>query len=105
MCQKSFLRPSPDSDPAHYDIYQNYEIEAENRDQLKQTLQDRGIRTQIQWGGLAIHQARALGFTQVLPYTDRLFTRMLMLPMNMSLSDDHVHSVCDEICVFYGYPK
>lgn len=66
------LPPGPDSDPDHYDIYQNYEIEAESRDRLKQFLQDRGIGTLIQWGGVAIHQAHALGFTQVLPYTERL---------------------------------
>ena len=99
------LPPGPDSDPDHYDIYQNYEIEAERRDELKQFLQSRGIGTLVQWGGMAIHQMRALGFTQMLSYTDHLFTRMLMLPMNMSLADDDVHLVCDEICAFYGCRK
>jgi len=94
--------PSPDSDPDHFDIYQNYEIEAERRDELKQYLKDRGIGTLIQWGGQAVHHLKALGFTQSLPYTDRLFTRLLMLPMNMSLSDDDVHYVCDAIEGFYG---
>lgn len=99
------LPPGPDADPDHFDIYQNYEIEAENRDQLKQFLQDGGIGTLIQWGGVAIHQMRALGFTQHLPATDRLFMRMLMLPMNMTLADEDVYSVCDEIRTFYGYSK
>jgi dTDP-4-amino-4,6-dideoxygalactose transaminase len=94
--------PAPDSDPDHYDIYQNYEIEAERRDELKQYLKDRGTGTLIQWGGQAIHHLTALGFTQRLPYTDRLFTRLLMLPMNMSLADDDVHYVCDAIEGFYG---
>src|ERR1051326_3241426 len=35
------LPPAPDSDADHYDIYQNYEIEAERRDHLKQYLKDR----------------------------------------------------------------
>ena len=82
------LPPAPDSDPDHFDIYQNYEIEAEKRDDLKQYLKEHGIGTLIQWGGQAVHQLKALGFTQHLPYTDRLFARLLMLPMNMSLSDD-----------------
>ena len=82
------LPPAPDSDPDHFDIYQNYEIEAEKRDDLKQYLKEHGIGTLIQWGGQAVHQLTALGFTQHLPYTDRLFARLLMLPMNMSLSDD-----------------
>ena len=99
------LPPAPDSDPDHFDIYQNYELEAERRDELKAYLKARGIDTLIQWGGQAVHQLRALGFTQRLPYTDWLFTRMLMLPMNMSLSDDNVHYVCDNIRAFYGYPQ
>ena len=64
------LPPAPDSDRDHFDIYQNYEIEAEHRNELKQYLMDRGIGTLIQWGGQAIHQLKALGFTQHLPHTD-----------------------------------
>ena len=97
------LPPGPDSDPDHFDIYQNYEIEADRRNGLKQYLEDQGIGTLIQWGGQAIHHMTALGFTQRLPYTDLLFMRMLMLPMNMSLSDDDVDYVCENIRAFYGY--
>src|ERR1700682_747614 len=97
------LPPAPDSDPDHFDIYQNYEIEAERRDELKQYLKNHGIGTLVQWGGQAVHQLKALGFTQHLPNTDWLFTRLLMLPMNMSLSDDDVDYVCDNIRAFYGY--
>ncbi|MGA8026510.1 MAG: DegT/DnrJ/EryC1/StrS family aminotransferase [Bryobacteraceae bacterium] len=99
------LPPAPDCDPDHFDVYQNYEIEAEKRDDLKQHLKDQGIGTLIQWGGQAVHQLKALGFTQHLAYTDWLFNRMLMLPMNMSLSDDDVHYVCDSVCSFYGYAQ
>ena len=99
------LPPAPDSDPDHFDIYQNYEIEAEKRDELKQYLKEHGIGTLIQWGGQAVHHLKALGFTKHLPYTDWLFTRMLMLPMNMSLSDEDVHYVCDNIRNFYGYTQ
>jgi dTDP-4-amino-4,6-dideoxygalactose transaminase len=99
------LPPAPDSDPDHFDIYQNYEIEAEKRDELKQHLKDRGIGTLIQWGGQAVHHLKALGFTQHLPYTDYLFTRMLMLPINMSLSDDDVDYVCTNVRAFYGYTQ
>jgi dTDP-4-amino-4,6-dideoxygalactose transaminase len=94
--------PAPDSDPDHFDIFQNYEIEADRRDGLKQYLKDGGIGTLIQWGGQAIHHLKSLGFTQTLPYTDRLFARMLMLPMNMFLADDDVHYVCDQVRRFYG---
>ena len=96
------LPPAPGPDPDHFDIFQNYEIEAKQRDELKQYLKDRGIGTLIQWGGQAIHQLKSLGFTQHLPHTDWLFTRLLMLPLNLSLSDDDAHHVCDNICAFYG---
>lgn len=99
------LPPAPDSDPDHYDIYQNYEIEAERRDELKAYLKEHGIGTLIQWGGQAVHQLKVLGFTQSLPYTDRLFTRMLMIPVNMSLSDDDLNYICDTIRAFFGYSK
>ena len=97
--------PAPGCDPDHFDIFQNYEIEAERRDELKEYLKMHGVGTLIQWGGQAVHQLKALGFTQCLPHTDKLFTRLLMLPMNMSLSDDDVHYVCDRIRAFYGYAK
>jgi dTDP-4-amino-4,6-dideoxygalactose transaminase len=99
------LPPAPDSDPDHFDIYQNYEIEAEKRDDLKLYLKDRGVGTLVQWGGQAVHQMKALDFTQHLPYTDRLCTRMLMIPMNMTLTDDDLNYVCDTIRAFYGYSK
>jgi len=97
------LPPAPDSDPDHFDIFQNYEIESERRDDLKEHLKDCGVGTLIQWNGEAIHHLTALGFTQRLPYTDRLFSRMLMLPMNVSLSDDDVDYVCGHIRSFFGY--
>jgi dTDP-4-amino-4,6-dideoxygalactose transaminase len=97
------LPPGPDNDPDHFDVYQNYEIEAERRDDLRRYLEEKGVGTLIQWGGKAVHQFRKLGFIQSLPFTERLFERMLMLPMNMSLSDDDVHYVCDCIIDFYRH--
>lgn len=96
------LPPSPDAGGDHYDIFQNYEIEAERRDELKAFLLSRGVGTLLQWGGVAIHQLRQLGFTQQLPRTDERFKRLLMLPMNLSLSDDEVRYVCEQIRAFYA---
>lgn len=97
------LPPAPDSDPDHFDIFQNYELEAERRDELKAYLKQNGIGTLIQWGGKAVHQFTGLGFNVSLPTTERMFTRCLMLPMNSSLSDDDVHYVCQIVRQFYGY--
>jgi dTDP-4-amino-4,6-dideoxygalactose transaminase len=95
------LPPGPDGDADHFDIFQNYEIEAERRDELREFLKANGIGTLIQWGGKAVHQWEKLGFAQKLPFTEHLFTRLLLVPMNMSLSDDDVHQICDTIERFY----
>ncbi len=96
------LPPGPEDDPDHFDIFQNYEIEAQRRDDLRAFLKQRGVGTLIQWGGKAVHQFPKLGFTQTLPYTDALFTRLLMLPMNESLADEDVEYVCDCIEEFFA---
>jgi len=97
------LPPAPGSDPDHFDVFQNYEIEAEQRDELRAYLKENGVGTLIQWGGKAVHQFKKLGFNVSLPYTERMFTRCLMLPMNRSLSDENVYYVCEVIRRFYGY--
>ncbi len=96
------LPPSTDSDPRHFDIYQNYELEAEDRDQLRAYLEEQGVGTLVQWGGKAVHQFRDLGFTQQLFYTDRLFEKLLMLPMNTSLSNEDISYVCGCVRGFYA---
>jgi dTDP-4-amino-4,6-dideoxygalactose transaminase len=95
------LPPSPNSEPDHFDVFQNYEIEADNRNQLQAHLRERGIGTLIQWGGKGVHEFRKLGFTQSLPFTEKLTGRLLMLPMNMSLSNEDVSYICDHITDFY----
>ena len=96
------LPTAPDADPRHFDIYQNYELEADERDDLREHLATHGIGTLVQWGGKAVHQHRQLGFTRSLPHTERFFQRCLMLPMNKLVSDDDVGYVCDQVRAFYG---
>jgi dTDP-4-amino-4,6-dideoxygalactose transaminase len=96
------LPPAPGTDPRHFDVYQNYELEADRRDQLKAYLEAEGVRTIIQWAGTPVHQFSELGFTVQLPKTDRFFTRCLMLPMNMALSDEEVSYIVATIRRFYG---
>ena len=63
------LPPAPDADKRHFDVYQNYELEADRRDELKAYLKDKGIGTLIQWGGKAVHQFERLGLKAKLPVT------------------------------------
>ena len=96
------LPPGPDADPDRFDVYQNYEVAAERRDALREHLRARGVGTIIQWGGKAIHQFPHLGFEMRLPETERFFERALMLPMNVTLTDDDVRYVAETVRGFYG---
>lgn len=95
------LPPGPDQDPDHFDVYQNYEIEAERRDDLREFLRARGVGTLVAWGGKAVHQWERLGLTASLPATERLMARSLMLPMNPGLSDGDVDYVAAGVRGFY----
>lgn len=99
--QELQLPPAPGVDPDHFDIYQNYELQADRRDELKEHLRQKGVGTLIQWGGKAVHQWERLGFTCRLPKVERFFERCIMLPMNMFLSDDDVDYVCESVRDFY----
>lgn len=97
------LPPGPDDDPDHFDVYQNYEVESGRRDDLRKQLEDDGIRTIIQWAGTPVHQFAGLSLAGVnLPFTDRLFTRCFLLPMNTSLTNEEVEYICDRIRKFHG---
>ena len=96
------LPPGPNDDVDHFDVYQNYELEAEQRDELKQYLADKGVGTIIQWAGKAVHQFNGLGFDDVhLPVVEKMTSRFLMLPMHTALTDEEVGYVCDCIVDFY----
>lgn len=101
------LPPAPnDSDKRHFDIYQNFEIEAENRDALRNYLKEQDIGTLIQWGGRALHQITELKDSMrfdvnCLQRTELLFNRCFMLPINTSVTNDEVDYICDKIEKFY----
>jgi dTDP-4-amino-4,6-dideoxygalactose transaminase len=95
------LPPAPGSDADHFDVYQNYELEAGRRDQLRRHLSDNGVGTLIQWGGTPVHAHRELGFTDSMPVTEKFFERCFMLPMHTALSDGEVDRICELIHGFY----
>jgi dTDP-4-amino-4,6-dideoxygalactose transaminase len=99
------LPPGPDSDDSHFDAFQNYEIEADRRDELRAYLGEMGIGTILQWGGTPVHSFKGLGFNVSLPATERFFERCLMLPMNMMVTDEEVRYIAATIRTFYrGMP-
>lgn len=97
------LPPAPDADPDHYDIYQNYEMAADDRANLQQYLRDNGIGAIQQWAGTMVHQFEALGFEdqQDLPKTEAFSKRALMIPMHMAMSNEDVDYIIAKIRSFY----
>jgi len=95
------LPPSPNSNPDYFDVYQNYELQADRRDELKMHLDENGIGTLIQWGGMAVHQFKQLGFNQVLPKTEKFFERCIMLPMNIFINNEDIEYICEKVKDFY----
>jgi dTDP-4-amino-4,6-dideoxygalactose transaminase len=96
------LPPAPNSDDRYYDVYQNYELEAENRDELKKYLAENGVGTLIQWSGQPVHGIISLGFSgEGCPNTDILFQKCLMIPMNTAISNEDIKYVAQTIRSFY----
>jgi len=96
------LPPPPASNGSFFDVFQNYEIEAERYNELRTHLTNNGIETMVPWGGKGVHQFKALGLTHFkLPRTEKLFERALMLPMHPDLTNSQVEYVVNCIHDFY----
>ena len=94
--------PMPPNDGDHFDVFQNYELCAEDRDNLQAYLRDNSIGSLVQWSGKAVHQFKSLNLCNNLPKTDDLFKKLLMIPLNMSITDNEVIRVIDTIKKFYS---
>jgi dTDP-4-amino-4,6-dideoxygalactose transaminase len=100
-CAQILLPPPPEDDGDRFDIFQNYEIQADQRDALREHLGANGVGTIIQWGGWMVHQFDDLGLRADAPYAEAMSKRYMMLPMHHMLSDDDVDHVCDQVMAFY----
>ncbi len=94
--------PAPDADLRRFDVFQNYEVCSDRRDALRSHLLAQGVGTIVQWGGVALHQFRKLGFDQQLPRADRFAARSLLLPMNHLLTDAQVGRVTQAVRGFFA---
>lgn len=95
------LPPAPDADPQRFDIFQNYEIQAKDREALREFLSSNGVGTIIQWGGWMLHQFDDLGLVSDAPYAEEMSHCNMMLPMHHMLTTEDISYVCDTIVRFY----
>ena len=100
------LPPAPDSDSNHFDVFQNYEIEAQSRDDLREFLSQAGIGTILQWGGFMIHQYRELDLNSDLnsdlSHAEEVSKKFMLLPLHSMLSNEDVVYICKKINEFYS---
>ena len=93
--------PAPDGGP-FFDIYQNYVIEAERRDELAAHLAAKGIETLVSPGPIPNHK-QPVGLDHFhLPKTEDLCAHVLSLPLNNELGEDQVLEVAGAIKDFYS---
>ncbi len=95
------LPPGPNEDPRHFDIFQNYEIEADDREALRLHLEKEGIGTILQWGGFMLHQFKELNLNSGLNHSEEISKKFMLLPMHHLLKKDEVNFICDKILSFY----
>ena len=96
------LPPKYSSNSESESTYQNYEIQASNRDKLKSFLRDNNIGTIIQWGGYSIAHFRKLGYNiEDYKLAEHLFEKLLLLPMNHLMKEEDIIQICKFIKKFY----
>jgi aminotransferase EvaB len=89
--------PSPD----FFDIYQNYVIRTQRRDELRQYLKDQGVETLVHWPkpmwehrGLSIEKPE-------LPETESICREVVSLPMSGETASEHVKTTVECIRDFF----
>jgi dTDP-4-amino-4,6-dideoxygalactose transaminase len=93
--------PAPDGGP-FFDIYQNYVIEADRRDDLANHLAKKGIETLVSPGPVPNHK-QPVGLDHfTLPKTEALCERVLSLPLNNELDEAQILEVATAIKDFYS---
>ena len=86
--------------PPIADIYQNYVIKAQKRDELFEFLKENGIETQIK-DRVPNHLQKNLGLKFNLPVTERLSNEVISLPIYPELTNEEVEFVIKKIKEFY----
>jgi dTDP-4-amino-4,6-dideoxygalactose transaminase len=97
----SGLIPHPISNDDYFDVYQNYVIRTQRREELVAHLQKSGVEVLISWR-IPMHQQKALGLSHFkLPMTERISAEVISLPMYPELTDEEVQFVIEAIKKFF----
>lgn len=95
------LPPSPNSDERHFDIYQNYVLKVQKRDELAAFLKEKGVETLIK-DPIPVHCHPGLSLLHFhLPYTEQLAKEVISLPIYPELTEGQIKYVIDCVRNFY----
>jgi dTDP-4-amino-4,6-dideoxygalactose transaminase len=95
------LPPAPENG-AHFDVFQNYVLRVENRDDLFAYLKENGVETLIK-DPVANHLQPGLDLSHFdLPFSAQLAKEVISLPMYPELTDEQVQYVIDCVKSFYN---
>jgi dTDP-4-amino-4,6-dideoxygalactose transaminase len=96
------LPVGPDSDPRRRDVFQNYTVMTDQRDELVEHLKADGIEVLISWP-VPFHKQTNTGLAHWdLPKTEHLSARVLSLPMNAELEESQTEYVANSVLRFFG---
>ena len=96
------LPPAPNADPRFFDVFQNYVLRAQRRDELFEFLREKGVETLIK-DPVANHLHKDLGLSHFhLPFTEQLAKEVISLPMFPELSNEQVDYVIACVREFYS---
>ena len=86
----------------YYDVFQNYVVRVEKRDELVEFLRDKGVEVLISWP-IPMHHHQGLKLRHfMLPQTERISKEVLSLPMNAEIDNEQVKYVIDCVHSFYS---
>lgn len=95
------LPPLPGSDKKHFDVFQNYVLKAQKRNELFKYLKSRGVETLIK-DPISNHWQKGLGLSNFkLPVTERLAKEVISLPMYPELTNEQVNYTITCVREFY----
>ncbi len=95
------LPPALDSDDKHFDVFQNYVLKTQKRDELFNFLKGKGVETLIK-DPIANHLHQNLGLSHFkLPYTEKLAKEVISLPLYPELTQEQIEYVIECVRNFY----
>lgn len=87
----------PYDGPGHFDVFQNFVICVQNRDELREHLRNDGIETLVSWPKpMWEHAGLKLGRPH-LPNTERICREVISLPMSAETTEEHVRVTVESI--------